>query len=260
MRHDGAFAGLVGMALALATGGCDSPPKTDLSAAVGAYERGRYRTALEKAEGIADKADGEAADQARYLAGVSAVRLGKRRRAVRLLRPVADGGGRELQGRAHAAIGLLYKDRKAYRKARKHLDRATDLLSGEEHARAAFHLGVVEQRLGQWDRAGRHLRRAASRSSDKGLRQRAKKRVSATAFTLQVGAFSERTNARERAEELRSVARDKKLGSPRIVKGRSDDGGPLYRVQTGRFDDYRSARKARRRLDASASIIVPHTR
>lgn len=259
----------------LATGGCVSPGASaayaDIHAAqtgrepnnyaqlLSEYQSGEYRHALASARALLRFGEIPRTRRARvrFIAGLSAYQLGQADAAIRHLVPLVEHPKDEIAGPANATLGLIYQGRDNFKQARRAFQRAAMRLEGSDAARAYFHLGVVEQKLGEWEQADRHLKQAMDLAEDDALKQAIRRRSTITGFTLQAGAYSGRSNARQRVAALRASTRRAGLKPPRIVRLVDSEGDALYHVLVGKFSSRRAAAAAKRRLDRRKVIIVP---
>lgn len=243
------------MTAVLASGGCETTEEGAEAESLSLYNAGQYQQARNAAEREVRRSRGVQRDQARFVLGMSAYRLGRGSEAIEHLRQAAESGDRTISGRAHATLGLIYAGRSEHHRAIRHLEQATRKLDGDDEARAYYHLALSEQKLGRWASARTHLSLAVSSTSDPSLRRAARQQQDATGYTLQLGAFSEKSNADEHALQMRS--RTSGIGSPRVIPSTTSSGDRLYLVQVGRFSTFASAAQARRRLGRTDVMITP---
>jgi cell division protein FtsN len=88
------------------------------------------------------------------------------------------------------------------------------------------------------------------------MRQKIDRQQRVTGYTIQLGAFSQPSNARQAARTWRGRASQRGLGEPRLLRSQNE-GQTLTLVQLGRFNTVRAANQARDRLGASEAIVVP---
>lgn len=243
--------GLAGLA------GCKGTPKASDGKLMNAYRAGDYGRAYREASSEAEEASGTQRETARFVAGMSAYQLGRRDEALQHLRPLSDHDEASIAGPANATLGLILAQRSDHEQAIEHYRKAVADLEGPDAAQAYYRMGVSEQKLGRWSSARLHMQRALKATDDAGFRKRVRRRLEASAFTLQLGAFSDRSNAERLAQDIRSKAEGANLGAPRIVPSRSDGGKRLYLVQVGRFKSEAAAKKGMARLDRADGIVAP---
>jgi tetratricopeptide (TPR) repeat protein len=254
---------LVVGALVSLTAGCTGrteltpAARKQLDAARRAYDRGRDREVVERIDAfLRDHGRSAAADQAYYYRGRARCRLGQADTARHDLRQaIARTEDENLRGSAMIVLGDIAFDASAtpeavqwYRQALEHL--APGAKPGDY---ALFRLGCSLQRQGQWADADRQFDRLDHLFGGGRLAALAARKVRATAWTVQAGAYAERSNAAAAAAALR---RD---DLPAVVRPVSRGGRPLFAVQAGRFDTYDAAAETlravqRRRGDAFATV------
>ncbi len=99
-----------------------------------------------------------------------------------------------------------------------------------------FRMGVAMQRLSRWNEADLQFARLMEQFKDSPLAARAQRLVHATAWTVQAGAFDERSRA------LAQVNRLSAAGIPSgIVVFVQTPSGPKFAAQAGRLDSYAEA-------------------
>ncbi|MEM0915628.1 MAG: SPOR domain-containing protein [Planctomycetota bacterium] len=238
--------------------GCSTPggPAT-LAEARADYNAGRYTAALAGAERVARAEDPTLSDEGTYLAGLAASRAGDDRKAERYLNRAAQSADSALAADAAAELGLLYRAQGNQSAAVRAFERAARGLTGNDRAQALFYAAVAQQRLGRWTQARTNLLAARAAAADPALRARIADQLNITGYTVQVGAFSDRTNARRTALELAPAIRDVRLPPPVLARGVDRLGRPLTLVQVGQFATFSAAVRARNRLDLPGAFIVP---
>lgn len=251
---------LITLALALcmplAGSGCATTPIPVPEGAARAYDDGEYDRAYRLAASEAVRTAGARRDAAALIAGLSAHARGDDELAIGWLEPLVDHRRRDIAGRAAAGLGLVYAGRAEHERASGLLAKAAAKLTGEDAARANFHAGESFAAIGRIEAARVHYRIAKATSGDLDLRRLADSRLaSATgSYTVQLGAFSSRSNATARAADVRRRAAALGLESPRIVERTGPDGSTLYLVHLGRFDTEDDARSARFRFGENAVV------
>ncbi|MFW6060557.1 MAG: SPOR domain-containing protein [Phycisphaeraceae bacterium] len=231
--------------------GCAAPGDTTLNEATDAYQQGRYEAAYQAAARLTRSA-GASGDVAAYLAGLAAERLERLDEARHHFQRAARSADEELAADARASLGLLHHRQGRYREAADVLERAARALTGEQRANAYFYAGIAQQKVDRWAQARTDFVLARAATSDSSLRRRIDQHLAVTGYTIQIGAFRDRANARRAAERFASRARQLDLGSPRLVEA-----DQLTLVQVGRFSSYRTAQRARQRLGAEQAIVAP---
>jgi len=114
-------------------------------------------------------------------------------------------------------------------------------------------LGVSLQRTGRWAAADRYFGHLVDRYPGTPAAVEAARRIHATAFTVQTGAFSSMITAQEELNRLRARGFDGRL--TKTLRGSQQ----LYAVQVGRFAAYPAAAATARQLVLAGfqAMIVP---
>lgn len=246
---------ILSASLAIAMAGCAASSTPDF---VRDYNAGRYTLAQRQAADRASKPGGDR-DQAALIAGLSAHAAGDHAEARRWLEPLVDHADSSRSGRAAAALGLIHFERGQHRRAAALLAEAASKLTGEDAARAGFHAGEAYSALGRTDAARLQYNLALSTAEDPDLRSVLTDRLDRNAYTIQLGAFSNRANARRTARRYAPVARDLGLGRPVIRAQRAPRRRTLYLVQVGQFKQKDAATVARSRIGGDAIIAAIRT-
>lgn len=225
---------------------CGSPQAArDLDQAMDLYGRGSYAEALTEAEAAAASGQGTVKDQANYIAGLSAYRLGELDRAEQALNQAARSTNRETAGSAYAMLGTLRYESRRYSEAAEAFRSASELLSGEEAAEAARQATAASDAAhGKPPANLPHGMRRATADSATGT------------WTIQLGAFRDRSNADSAANDVRGTASKHGLGQVSVVPTRDAAGKPVYAVRVGSFATRRAADDARRALGRLDSWVT----
>ena len=219
------------------------------------YEQSDYATAFRDAEVIVRRSSGRVAEEAAYMAGMSAYHLQEPTRALEFLDIAARSSDRSIAGRAMAQAGLIHHEKGHYETAVRLFQGAAGRLDGDDRARACLLAAAAQQKLGQWSHAAASLRQARRHSSDPGVHRHVKEHMSYGAYTIQLGAFAVEENARRAARAVSGRAAAIRIGHPRMVRAVDVGGRRLILVQVGRFNDHAAASSARSRLSTSADIV-----
>jgi tetratricopeptide (TPR) repeat protein len=254
------------MSAAGLSGGCVAPggptaeEKAALAAAREDYDSGRPVSAETRLNPLCDPRRPEPYGEALYLRALARCAAVKGRSAAPGRSPdaVIDAAREDLETAlrappppenpdhhrlCHAALGHLhfFKRIPDYGRAVRHY-RAALPPEGEWAAKPdidelLFYLGVAEQRSGDWDSASRHLRAVTTAFPSGRYDAKARKHLSAGAFTLQTGTFSQITNAAEQTNRLRGQ------GLPAVIEPKPSPAGTpvLHVVKCGRFRTYGEA-------------------
>ena len=228
--------------------GCGTSPNATLQQTIVDYRAGRYAQAYQQAAKLASGPSRRSADEAAYMAGMSAYRLGRDDEALKHLVRLADHRDDAIAGPAGATVGLIFAKRGNHERALAYYSRAVKRLKGNDQAQAYYHMAITEQKLGRFAQARPRLILAAANATDSDLRAAAEHRMQTAGFTLQFGAYSLQRNADERVREIGALARQANLSDPQVVALESG-GRKLYHVQAGRFGSYEAALAAKQRLN-----------
>lgn len=219
------------------------------------YGQGDYQAAYDMGKPIAW--DRYRADryEAAYIAGLSAQTLGDLPNADKMLNKAMVSPDPSLATDAADALGLVYSQQGRYAEAQRVLLWAAERLDGERKARAYFYAGIAQQKLGQWSQARTTLVLARGLTRDAAFKMQIDQQVNVTGWTLQMGAFTDRTTARNLAESVAATSRDMNLGLPRLVNGTTAEGEAVTFVHVGQFTSYQSATRYRDALGRPGVII-----
>ncbi|MFP4144732.1 MAG: SPOR domain-containing protein [Phycisphaeraceae bacterium] len=237
----------------LLAAGCEATPTAADGPGYGElYRQGDHARAYQAAAEAAAWSSGRSRDTANYVAGLSAHHLGRLDTAERHLREALGTSDDSLRGDVRAELGLVQHARGNYAQAAAELEEAADQLEGNDKAQAHLFAAISLQKLGRWSSARTHLLLGRASASDPTLRSRIREQLDVTGYTLQLGAFRDRRNARRLAAEVASTVQRLRLGPPRLV---TRDG--LTIVQVGQFTRFETARRMKDRLGRQQAIIVP---
>jgi tetratricopeptide (TPR) repeat protein len=196
------------------------------------------------------------AGRAYYLRGKAKLSLSRTTEAkMDLQDAVSRSGNADVRANARLALGQMAFDNgqmvlaeDLYRKA------VADIEVGKppgDHAR--YRLGCVLQRRGLWSQAELEFRQVVEYFANTELARRSSRRVNATAWTVQAGAFGSRARAAVLVKKLRAGGLAPDI---RPVLGKS---GPLYIVVVNRYGTYQQAARALnsvKRHQADAFVTV----
>ena len=238
--------------------GCVQQDKTArLDEARQAYQIGRYAVAYRNALLAMPSGTPRLQQEAAYMAGLAASQLNDHQNTERYLSIAAKSQDPTLAGDSMTVLGLSYATRGLYRQAARTFLNAAPRLRDQDRANAYFHAAKAQQKLGQWASARTHLSLSLSSSQNNAFRKRILQELNTTGFTLQIGAFADKTNARRAAENLLATINRLHLGAPRLVPAKDAQGQPVYLIQIGQFSSYTSALAAGHTLKPTSTIIVP---
>ncbi len=263
MRYGlGGILTIVIVAGSLGVVGCREEPMTVeavslLRAGKGAYEAGDDKMSVYQLDTFLATYDATArADEAYYYRGLAHYRSGKSDAARQDFSTALERTDRaDLRARAMLAMGDLSYEagdmaeaEQMYRTAIEDLDRSK---SPTDHA--LYRLGASLQRQGRWSEADVYYDRLIGDFWQSPLADRARRRIRASGWTVQAGAFS----TRDRASELAADIRSRQL-EPFIVP-ESIEGELRYLVCAGRWRTFEDAEKVLdvvRGLAAEAYVTV----
>lgn len=222
---------------------------------VESYEQGRYDRASVDAIRVVRDPGAPDRELARLTAGLSAHALGKDDEATVWLRPLTTSANDAVAGKALATLGLISLGDGEDRTAAKSLSRAAGKLRGNDSARAAMFAGDAYANLGSFDAARLQYRLAQASAKDSALKSEIMSRLG-DGFTLQVGAFANRSNAERSRKQLEQNRLFESLGSPVVLERTDDRGARLFLVQVGRFTTQRDARAAQLRTGIGGIVTI----
>jgi len=245
------FRPIAALALVLPLVGCESTPRpAGLDHSLLEYEAGAYGSAYTAAGEAMRNTAGAEREQATYVAGLCAYRLGRLDEAERHLLTASRSSDASVAAKAKAQIALIRLDQDRPEEAVRLLGAAAEDLDGTDchHARRYA------------DAAGRLADAAPHRAPApiESVIARSPSRDVPSGFTLQVGAFKDRTGAERAAASARRLARDHGLGEVWIIPRRGETGRLLYLVHLGSFATRSEAATARRQLRQPDYLITPH--
>lgn len=249
--------------------------RANLDQSVAAFDRGEYPVALERAEKAASQATStKDADEAAYMAGMSAFRLGDYTAAERWLTEATRAADRWTAGQAGVMLGNARLKLSRPREAGTAFAAAAQKLAGEDARKARIAAANAYKEAGDLRAADEQFRLAdvptiAVAQGTSGGVATSQNPVPPAAggsagtgnqgvgpYVLQGGAFRDRSKAEARADELRPKSVRAGLGEPRIAARRTADGSSVYAVQIGGFPDRRTAERALGTLGANGVVVL----
>ncbi|MDX2114740.1 MAG: SPOR domain-containing protein [Planctomycetota bacterium] len=239
------------LAMVLVLGGCSGSS----SKALELYESGRYEEAISEGDRAAS-GSGTSADRGTLIAGLSALELKRYAEAERRLKPLVYNTNAEIAGRAQAGIGLCQVARDRFSAAAVNLSSAGRRLSGDEGAQAHYFAGECYAVQGRLEAAKLAYEAAQAKAESPELKKRIAGRLSASEYTLQVGAFSSEQNARRTLAAVSRRAASANVGTASIVSLPDVTGRTIHLVQIGRFTTRQEAAAARTRLGTDAVVVA----
>ena len=168
---------------------------------------------------------------------------------------VSRSGNGDVRANARLALGQLAFDSGQMLLAEElYRDAIADIEVGKppgDHAH--YRLGCVLQHRGLWWRAELEFRRVVEYFANTELARRSSRRVNATAWTVQAGAFSNESRAASLVKKLRAGGLTPDVGP---VLGKS---GPMFIVVVNKYGTYQQAAKALssvKKYEADAFVTV----
>jgi len=240
------MASLVCLVIVVAAAGCSGPAPPQgrklLVEAQNGLMRRDYQTTMSRTNRFLREYGGTyEAGRAYYLRGKARLALNDIRGALEDLQEAVDhSGGGDVRANARLALGDLAFDRGDMPQAEELFsDAISDIEVGKpprDHAH--YRLGCVLQRKRQWRKAELQFRQVVEYFGGSEFARRSSRRVNATAWTVQAGAFAGRPGANSLAKELRSG------GLAADVIPVLSGGRPLFVVVVGRYKTYEQAVKS----------------
>lgn len=256
------------IAAALVAGGCGGNKKAGVEPAatpqavtvdatdpIALFNARRYREAKERADALAKTSKDRDREVLVLTSGMSAQALGQDDEAKRTLEPLLTSKDPQIVGRAEAALGQIAQRKGQNAYAADLFKRASQKLDGDDAARASMRAGSNLAAAGRPTESTAHYQAAAQTAQNTTLKRTATQLSEPGPFTLQAGAFTNRSNAERRARELNTQAVRAGLAAPVIVP-ETINGKPGYSVQIGSFPTRQAAAAARSRLGV-AVVVTP---
>lgn len=229
----------------------------DIAQISNAYHQGQYARAYQMAVPVARSYDSSSRAIASYYAGLSAEKLNKLNEASSYLLRATRSNDQGLSADAAAALGLVYSKLGDYKAATNAFYLAATKMTGEAQAKALLYEAIAQQKLGQFSKARANLVIARSLSRSASLKRKINSQMAITGYTIQVGAFSDKSRAKKAAQKWAKKIKSMNLGLPRMVSSTNSSGKHMILVQIGRFSTYASARISRQQLNNNRTIIAP---
>ena len=233
------------LSASLVVGGCGgAAPRQGirlLAESENSLVRGDYNDTIKKADRFLREYGGtREAGRAYYLRGKAKLSLSDISGAKSdLQEAVRRSGNADVRANARLALGQLAFDSGQMLLAEElYRDAISDIEVGKppgDHAH--YRLGCVLQRRGLWRQAELEFRRVVEYFANTELARRSSRRVNATAWTVQAGAFRNEPRAALLVKKLRAGGL---LPDVKPVLGKS---GPLFVVVVNRYGTYQQAAK-----------------
>ncbi|MEY3142190.1 MAG: hypothetical protein RLY21_683 [Planctomycetota bacterium] len=239
--------------------------------ATNAFNAAEYGRSLSLSRAAAERSSGLARDQARYLEGLSLLKLGRIEESIAPLEDASDAASRSLAADARVSLGTALVRKGDLEGAADAYRRASFILEGAEKERALAVEAECKARIAALSAPIAPQRENSTPVAARPEVASVPAPVPATApapapvvpssptariingveiepvqFAIQAGAFKDRTKAVELAAQLRPQAALEKLAPPRVIEKERDDGSTVYVVQFGSFPNRAAAGKALR--------------
>ena len=254
--------------------GCAGGGGAPMNDATNAYNAAEFGRSLALSRAAAERGTGLARDQARYLEGLSLLKLGRVEESIAPLAEASDAANRALAADARVSLGTALVRKGDLAGAAEAYRRASFILEGEEKqralaveaecnarlaaARAPSAPPRVEQPVAVAVQEEPPAPAAPLPSSPSSSPSSSPAPSSPTAriingveiepvrFAIQAGAFKDRSKAVELAAQVGPQVALEKLAPPRVIEKERGDGSTVYVVQFGSFPNRAVAGKALR--------------
>lgn len=239
-------------------GGCESTPKqagseASLAGALQQYRLMDYHAAGTQATEVMSRTRGADRADAAYLAGLCDYQAGHLEQANSHFQQAERDASSSTRAKARAMRGVICFRQKKYHEAATLLESSEDQLRGNDAREAAEY--ARQARLYATGSSDWSIIRSHSTSSGS-----TSPAIPGTGFTIQVGAYHQRTGAESAARQVETQAAKYGLGDVRIVISRDERGRTLHIVQVGSFSTRVEADSMRRRMGNLEYIVAPMVR
>lgn len=247
--------------------GCAGGGGAPMTDATNAYNAAEFGRSLALSRAAAERGTGLARDQARYLEGLSLLKLGRVEESIAPLAEASDAANRALAADARVSLGTALVRKGDLAGAAEAYRRASFILEGEEKqralaveaecnarlaaARAPSAPPRVEQPVAVAVQEEPPAPAAPSPPSPSSLSSPTARiingvEIEPVRFAIQAGAFKDRSKAVELAAQVGPQVALEKLAPPRVIEKERGDGSTVYVVQFGSFPNRAVAGKALR--------------
>src|SRR5690606_25551381 len=189
--------GLVGVLGGCAAGASRAP--ADSASYVSQFARGDYAEAKATALSQAQRSSGVERDRANLIAGLSAAQLGENAEATRLLSGLTNHADKEIAGRAIAGTGLVARNQGDKARGAALMADGANKLSGDTAAKAHLAAGDTYAELGAREQAIAEYTAGAAVAQRADIKASLLERKEGKRYTVQLGAFANKSNADKRA-------------------------------------------------------------
>ncbi|MCE5326042.1 MAG: SPOR domain-containing protein [Planctomycetaceae bacterium] len=228
------------------TGGLSPQAQSLLSEGDKVYRKGDYKGTIEKMNLFVDQAgSSRRAYEGYYLRGLARLQLGDKAGAKSdLIQAVDRGGSETIMSDALNKLGdLAWEENDMETAAGRYAAALHHVKPGEKPADYSYYqLGSTLQREGKWSEADQQFSKLGFYFPSGELAQKAAARINSRAWTVQAGAYADKSRAQEAAERL------KKTGMPAHVEPAMDNKNVSFVVQVGRYQSHQEVLKALERI------------
>ncbi|MBA4028451.1 MAG: hypothetical protein C0475_04850 [Planctomyces sp.] len=271
----------------LALASCQ-PAQRDADA-IARFERGDYLTAYSLTINRTAIGPAQERQRAALIAGQSAHALGRHAEATRLLTPLIASPDLTVAGTARATLGMAAQDQGDHRAATEHFTRAATLLSGDDAQQAKARAQASARKAGlpaptfaasrppsgpntqqqatggtpsisvnDTPTAGSTQGRATTPTIGSGTptARPASGALPDGPYTLQFGAFAQRSRAESVARQYASACARAGLPAPAIQAVRDDAGRSLFAVRSGVFRSRAVAESTLRQTGVTGVVLA----
>lgn len=257
------LASILVLSAAASFAGCASTRAAPMKDATNAYNAAEYGRALGLARTAASGSQGLALDQARYLEGLSLLKLGRFDEAVAPLAEASDAANRTLAADARISLGTALVRSGDLAGAADAYRRAAAILEGDERTRALAIEADCRARVAENKApvAAAAPAVAAAPPAAEPIPSSPTARVingveiEPVRFAIQAGAFKDKSTAVELARKLGPQVSLARLAPPRVFDKRRDDGSTVHVVQFGSFPNRAVAGQALRAFPRTAFTV-----
>ncbi|QDU35327.1 Sporulation related domain protein [Poriferisphaera corsica] len=251
--------------LAIVLQGCIAMPESNRGAPLtvqkmnNAYNANNHQQAYQHALILMNDPDPDYRALAYYTAAKSNLQLGNRSQAIAFLTQATQTAkDPSLIADAYAELGIQSAKLDEHAKAAGYyIHAAKNYPVGNDRANAYYYAAISQQKIGQLDQAKKSLFLARSSNADHKLLQQIDSRIFVAGYTIQIGAYTAKSNAISAAQNVALRSMTMNLDKPKIAEIKNDSDQVIYRVQIGNFTSFKSANYAKHRLGIKDAIVIP---
>lgn len=247
---------LILMVATLTAAGCQPPIDNDMQTARAAYEAEAWQRAVPPARRVVNMG-GYLRTEAAFIAGMSSYRMGDLDAAVQWLTIARDDRNRQRAGEAYATLGRIDDSRGRLEPALEAYVEAAQHLSGPAAADNWYRAAEVARKLNRPTQARSYYTLARAATDDADLRTRSEQARDVSGWTIQIGPYNDKEEARAVAQLLAHQSRNLQVGDPRLLTVLVEGGEHAYVVHVGQFARYETAAAARKQINVDKTVVVP---